>query len=812
MPINVAEFVGGAGLGSAFSILTSGVQELISKAAMFEPLFKSIQSTLIALDSLVPDTDEPNPAKKLEGLEEVRKMGEKLVSDCKEVSEWNLFAKYYFAVKLLEWNDFLKHQLRIHQLREGKNTASMVEKTASTVEKTAVSVDSVLFSVKNIEKHVILNKAATSSSISITALQPPKLPQHIVGLDTPLMELKKMLLTDHGVSMLVLTAPGGCGKTTLATMFCEDEQVKEKFGCNIFFITVSQKGNLDLIVQRLCEYTGRVPTFVNEVYSIQLLQTILKEVHNPSLLVLDDVWSGSESILDKFNRFKTSNFKILVTSRSEFRRFGSSYHLRMLDDKDAMDLFHHTASLGDRSSPISEDIIKTIVEQCKGFPLAITVVGRSLAGQPIEMWKKKEIEWSKGSLILDSETELLFCLQSSLDALDEELKECFLDLGSFPEDKQIPVAALMDMWAESFYLDEDALCIAKLQELNNRSLANLVDTRKKKMEGEWYYNEHFVTQHDLLRELTIYHSRLDDAEDSKRLIIEMCGNNLPNWWKKQKYQPIKARLLSISTDEKFTTWPDIQLPDAEVLVLNFQTKKYALPQSLKKMKKLKVLIVTNDGFSRAELSNFQLLGWLSNLKRIRLERISSIPFITMNPTQLSSVKKISLCNCNIRHAFGNGSIRMSDAFSNLQEMNIENDFGELPAEICDLVHLKKLCITNCFWLSILPERIRDLVNLEVLRLRHCTDLKELPDSLGNLKMLYFLDLSGSFSIKELPKDIGEMSSLRKLDIRCCRRFEELPVSILDLTQLEEVICDEDTKQLCGRFSPGRKNVRIVVTK
>lgn len=67
------------------------------------------------------------------------------------------------------------------------------------------------------------------------------------------------------------------------------------------------------------------------------------------------------------------------------------------------------------------------------------------------------------------------------------------------------------------------------------------------MEGEGYYNEHFVTQHDLLRELSIYHSRLEDAEDIKRLMIEMCGNNLPDWLEIQKHQPTNARLMSIST-------------------------------------------------------------------------------------------------------------------------------------------------------------------------------------------------------------------------------------------------------------------------
>lgn len=129
---------------------------------------------------------------------------------------------------------------------------------------------------------------------------------------------------------------------------------------NIFFITVSQKGNLDLIVQRFCEYKGWVPDILNEVRSIQLLKKFLNEEHDPFLLVLDDVWSGSDFFLDKLNQFKTSNFKILVTSRSEFPRFGRSYHLRMLDDENAMKLFRHTASLKDRSSPIPENIVKNV--------------------------------------------------------------------------------------------------------------------------------------------------------------------------------------------------------------------------------------------------------------------------------------------------------------------------------------------------------------------------------------------------------------------------------------------------------------------
>lgn len=107
------------------------------------------------------------------------------------------------------------------------------------------------------------------------------------------------------------------------------------------------------------------------------------------------------------------------------------------------------------------------------------MTGNSLRGRATEFWRKRLRDWSKSS-ILDIETELLLRLQSSIDALDEEdaiIKECFMDLGSFPEDQRIPAAAVIDMWAELYELDEDFLSITNLLELTTRSLANLVITR-----------------------------------------------------------------------------------------------------------------------------------------------------------------------------------------------------------------------------------------------------------------------------------------------------------------------------------------------
>ncbi|CAB4317846.1 unnamed protein product [Prunus armeniaca] len=635
-----------------------------------------------------------------------------------------------------------------------------------------------------------------------------------VGLGVPLKELKKLL--EDGVSRLVLTGPQGYGKTTLAKQFCQDEDVKDIFKNNIFFVLVSKKPTLEHIVQQLYRHKEyQVPNDLHlEEIAVLRLHSFLKEQgQNPVLLVLDDVWS--ESVLDKFDQFKMSNYKILVTSISEFPRFGYAYRLKPLNDEDAMTLFHRSASLRDESSYVPQPLARQIVERCKGFPLAITAIGRKLCGQSFETWTRRLRVWCEDSSLLDSETDFVGCFQRNLDALDKKrpsIRECFIDLGSFPENQRIHVADLIDIWTELYELDEDTLPIANLHELTSLSLANYIVTREEKMKVDGYYSEHFLTQHYMLRQLAIYRASRDAIVHRERLILDIRGNNLPSWLKEQKAQPVKARLLSISTDGMFSTkWPNMQLPEVEVLVLTFQTKSYALPEFVEKLEKLKALVVTYYGSYPAELRKFWLLGSLPNLKRIRLERIS-IPSIRKSPIVLKSLQKISFFRCNIGEDFVHCSIKLSDALPNLAEMNIDfcNDLMELPDKLCGLFNLKKLSITNCCRLSTLPVGIGQLANLEVLRLRSCTDLLKLPGSIRKLKRLNFLDISDCSSIMELPEYIGEMCSLRKLNIRHCSKLKELPQSVSKLEQLKDVICDEATEKLWQPFLPSFRNICIKV--
>ena len=106
-----------------------------------------------------------------------------------------------------------------------------------------------------------------------------------------------------------------------------------------------------------------VPSFQNEEDAVNELERMLKRKVESGriLLVLDDVWSGSESVLAKFK--KISGYKVLVTSRNEFPEFGSTYQLKLLSEEDAMTLFRHSAipEDGSGSSMPSEDLVNTVV-------------------------------------------------------------------------------------------------------------------------------------------------------------------------------------------------------------------------------------------------------------------------------------------------------------------------------------------------------------------------------------------------------------------------------------------------------------------
>ncbi|XP_054783431.1 probable disease resistance protein At5g66900 [Prosopis cineraria] len=609
-------------------------------------------------------------------------------------------------------------------------------------------------------------------------------PEFTVGMDGPFVNELKYKLLNGNEQVLNLYGLTGSGKTTLAKKLCRDPLVRGKFKNNIIFET-----SLDSQIQG------------NEAMN-QLQNRLLEVGENPVLLVLDDVRSSSpvsKNVAEQFKVRMSSGSKILVTSRNPIDTPAILYPMNPLSADDAIALLRHFVEPSniDFTDNKVREILLQLVKDCKRLPMAIEFIGRKLQEKGgVEDLQKLQIEWSRCHSILDPNKDLLAHLQNSMHLLvDDCVTECFKDLGLFPEDQKIPVAALIDMWIELYNLDELGIYamtfIHKLTALNLASGIKVKSRIVGRIEDNCY-NNHFLIQHDLLRKLAIRMSNEElYFENRKRLIIDMNGNRRPDWWpRQQKQYKVAARILSISTDRNITSaWCNFHAGDAVVLVLNLKTTEFTLPEFIQKMRSLKVIVLANYGFHPAELKNPELLGCLWSLKRIRLQRVS-VPYFLR---ELKNVRKLSLHMCEVKDAFENSSMEVSEAIPNLVDLNIEDckDLVRLPAGLCDIVAMKKLSISGCPKFKELPEEIGKLENLELLRVSYCTDFNKMPESITKLKKLRLLDISNCVSLRKLPDNIGELRNLRKLYMLRCP-ISELPDSVNDMENLENVTCCEYT--------------------
>lgn len=106
-----------------------------------------------------------------------------------------------------------------------------------------------------------------------------KPPDFMVGLDEPLREVKKLLF-ENDASVIVVWAPGGCGKTTLVQKLCQEPDVKGIQSC-LF--------SLSLIDGRFCfgeNVRFYLKIICNENYILKralcLRELTIKAVNKPS--------------------------------------------------------------------------------------------------------------------------------------------------------------------------------------------------------------------------------------------------------------------------------------------------------------------------------------------------------------------------------------------------------------------------------------------------------------------------------------------------------------------------------------------------
>uniref|UniRef100_A0A0D9Y0Y7 RPW8 domain-containing protein n=1 Tax=Leersia perrieri TaxID=77586 RepID=A0A0D9Y0Y7_9ORYZ len=667
------------------------------------------------------------------------------------------------------------------------------------------------------------------------------------GLKVGKEKVKEMVMSGGGGGgweAVGICGIGGSGKTTLAMEIFKDHKVRAYFSDKIFFETVSQSANLDTIKMKLWEQISGnlVLGAYNQIPEWQL--KLGPRDRGPVLVILDDVWSLSqlEELIFKFPGCKT-----LVVSRFKFPSLVTqTYEMELLDEEAALSVFCR-AAFDQESVPKTADkkLVRQVAAECRGLPLALKVIGASLRDQPPKIWLSAKNRLSRGEAISDShETKLLERMAASIECLSGKVRECFLDLGCFPEDKKIPLDVLINIWMEIHDLDEpDAFAI--LVELSNKNLLTLVNDAQyvpaalyflskhliigirqteifdirllcRNKAGDLYssYHDFSVTQHDVLRDLALHMSGRDALNNRRRLVMPRREESLPKDWQRNKDIAFEAQIVSIHTGEmKESDWFQMSFPKAEVLILNFASSVYYLPPFIATMQNLKALVLINYGTVSATLDNLSAFTTLSDLRSLWLEKIT-LPPLPKTTIPLKNLRKISLVLCELTNSLRGSKMDLSMTFPRLSNLTIDHciDLKELPSSICEISSLESISISNCHDLTELPYELGKLHCLSILRVYACPALRGLPPSVCSLKRLKYLDISQCIDLRDLPEELGHLTSLEKIDMRECSRLRSLPRSSSSLKSLGHVVCDEETALLWREAEQVIPDLRVQVAE
>ena len=200
----VGEAILGAVFGQVFAVLYDRVKDFRNKGRKFNSTLEKLESNLEILNPVVEEIKELN--EELDGrkdeikrLIDQMKKADECIRKCSKIKLWQRAFKTKYGGELTKLNEAIESFCKVDMPVQIKRDLLELKKICSEKKPVGVGL--------------------------LCSVPPP--PKFIVGLDEPLKELKTMLLKEgKEESLLLVTAPGGCGKTTLVIKLSQDKDIE----------------------------------------------------------------------------------------------------------------------------------------------------------------------------------------------------------------------------------------------------------------------------------------------------------------------------------------------------------------------------------------------------------------------------------------------------------------------------------------------------------------------------------------------------------------------------------------------------------
>ncbi|KAL4600827.1 hypothetical protein ACB092_11G228100 [Castanea dentata] len=535
----------------------------------------------------------------------------------------------------------------------------------------------------------------------------------IHGREEDKKAIVKLLLSGESsnaqLSVIPILGMGGMGKTTLAQLVYNDNEVSQYFeekawGC------VAEDFDIVRVTREILQ------SFTSESCNddnLELLQVKLKGKLSGKkfLLVLDDVWNENYNDWDRLRcpfKFGAPGSKIIITTRidrvSSTMGTTQAYKLKKLPDDACLIVFiQNTLGTTDFSAyPELQEFGPKILERCQGLPLAAKALGGLLRTIHCDEWKN--VLNNKIWDMSEENSDVLPTLRLSYLYLPSHLKRCFAYCSLFPKDYEFEEQKLVLLWMAEGLVQESE----KHKPMEDLGAEYFRDLYKRSLFQQSSRNKSLFVMHDLINDLAQW-----AAGQLCYWLEDKSGGNM---------QP------KISTKVRHFSYAQCEYDG--IAKFKGLTKDMHLRTFLP--------LPTNPWSSC--LANYVFSCLLPQFRCLRVLSLSGYKIFEL-PSSIGDLKHLR--------------------YLNLSQTLIRS----LPESTSSLYNLQTLILKYCYRLTKLPEKIGNLANLRHLDIDGAHLIKEMPMGIKELKNLQ--TLSNFVVGKDTASKIGDLMNLESLKGTLC---------------------------------------------